>query len=42
MAAMAIPPAITALGISRDGFFMELAKVATTSNPMKLKRMIER
>ena len=39
---MATPPAITALGISRDGFFIVLAKVATTSKPIKLNRMIDR
>lgn len=41
-AAMAKPPAMIALGISTAGFSISLLKVARTSKPMKLKRMMER
>ena len=42
MAPMARPPMMMALGISRAGFSISLAKVQTTSKPMKLKMMMDR
>ena len=39
---MVMPPTTMARGMSADGLRMELVKVATTSNPMKLKRITER
>ena len=42
MAAMAMPPAMMAVGICFLGFSMSLANTAMASKPMKLNRMMDR